>query len=529
MSLFPNPIQDSFDLYTNNVDASSGPVPVWESSDHWELGEGRFSGSRSLVASSNSATLLTRATGSNDASVIVNCAFIQTAALTGNDLGLGIQGLDGTTAQWTIVFRSDGAVLLKSGGVSGTTLATLTGVFTQNTWWQFQIEIITDNASGSISIWKLGQSGALTSPDHSLSSLNSRGGTANNYVNRIAIISGANATSLDQRIDDFYAFNESGSAPNDLQGDVRAEIQRPNSDSSVQFSPVGENVSFGAWPDQSPSGGNWPYVAGTTVFAPMQNAPASGILDHMSFVPSASDGSVKSKMALYADSLTGNNPSLPGELIAICNVEITGLTGPQDYDFTGQNIQIVAGTKYWSAIILDTNETTGLFYPEQNTNQSNGTRTARLSGTYPNFPTSGNTADISHLTGAPSSQGMVVFLSASSTNYGAVDDAQEDGDFSFVEDNVVGHVDQYGIQAMATSPEAIVMVVPKMFVKKTDAGSREGEIEIVSGITTHDSTSVPLTSTYGYISDPLTEDPDTSSPWTETGVNSLTIGPKVSA
>jgi hypothetical protein len=73
------------------------------------------------------------------------------------------------------------------------------------------------------------------------------------------------------------------------------------------------------------------------------------------------------------------------------------------------------------------------------------------------------------------------------------------------------------------------MVVPKMFVKKADAGSREGEIEIVSGITTHDSTSVPLTSTYGYISDPLTEDPDTSSPWTETGVNSLTIGPKVSA
>jgi hypothetical protein len=110
-----------------------------------------------------------------------------------------------------------------------------------------------------------------------------------------------------------------------------------------------------------------------------------------------------------------------------------------------------------------------------------------------------------------------------------VDDAQEDGDLSFVEDNVVGHVDQYGIQAMATSPEAIVMVVPKMFVKKADAGSREGEIEIVSGVTTHDTASVPLTSTYGYISDPLTEDPNTSSAWTETGVNSLTIGPKVSA
>jgi hypothetical protein len=251
MALFPNPIQDSFDLYKDIADASSGPVPVWETSDNWELGEGRFSGSRSLVASSNNATLLTRATGSNDANVIVNCAFIQTGALIGSNLGLGIQGLDDTTAQWTIVFRSDGAVLLKSGGVTGSTLATLTSVFTQNTWWQFQIEIITDNTSGSISIWKLGQSGALTSSDHSLGSLNSRGGTANNYVNRIAIVSGANATSLDQRIDDFYAFNESGSAPNDLQGDVRAEIQRPNSDSSVQFSPVGESVSFGAYPDQS--------------------------------------------------------------------------------------------------------------------------------------------------------------------------------------------------------------------------------------------------------------------------------------
>lgn len=529
MALFPNPIQDSFDLYSSIADASSGPVPVWESSDNWELTDGgRFSGSRCLAPVGNNTTFLTRATGSNDSSVIINFAFLQREALSGTDLGLGVQGLDGTTAQWTILFRSDGSVLLKSGGAGGSTIATLTGVFTQNTWEQFQIEVVTNNTTGSISIWSKGQVGALTSPDFSLGSLNTRGGTANDYINRISIVGGANANGIKQYIDDFYAFNEGGAAPNDLQGDVRCEVLRPNSDSSVQFSIVGENISVPTWADNNPTGVNFSYTAGMTVWIPFHQATASGVLDHITFVPSASDGSVKSKMAIYKDSFLGVS-ILPGDLIDVCNTEITGLSGPQDYDFTGLNINIIAGNVYWAAIMMDSDETTGLFYPLQNNNQVSGSRTGNLAGgVYPNFPPNGGTADTQHIIGNVASQGVALFLSAPGTNYGAVDDSEEDGDLSYVEDNVLNHVDQYGILPLSSSPDGIVMVVPKMYARKADAGIREAEIEIISNITTHDSPSVAVTSTGGYISDPLTEDPDTSSAWIETGVNSITIGPKVS-
>src|SRR6185436_13829308 len=111
-----------------------------------------------------------------------------------------LQLLDGTTIQCSVVFRSDGAIILTSGGVLGTVLATYSGAFpVGSTWYAFEIEVVVNNTTGSITVRKNGS----TSADFTLGSLNTRGGTANNYANKMQVACGAGGA-INQQIDDLF-------------------------------------------------------------------------------------------------------------------------------------------------------------------------------------------------------------------------------------------------------------------------------------------------------------------------------------
>src|SRR4029077_20540988 len=145
---------DSFDLYALPADAVNG---YWDTlTGSLSLATGRFTGSQSLRFSSSGATL-TKSSAVNDAVHHLVAAFQQTAAISGTTLGTYLQLLDGTTAQCSVVFRSDGAILLTSGGPAGTVLATYTGAApVASTWYAFEIEIVINNTTGSISVRKNG-------------------------------------------------------------------------------------------------------------------------------------------------------------------------------------------------------------------------------------------------------------------------------------------------------------------------------------------------------------------------------------
>ncbi len=354
-------VGDGFDFYATGVAGSSadiytGPSPLWTLG----AGVGTILGSASTrfgvggaINPSNGGNMLSHATGSNDPEVIVNFAWFYGAALSGTNIMAGVTLGDGATAQCSIAMRSDGAMLLTSGALAGSTLATFAGAFIASTWAHFQIRIVINNSTGAIHVRKDG----ATSDTFSSTGLNTRGGTSNNYTNQVSVAGGASPNN-NTRFDDFYVFSTTGSIPNDWQGDVRA-------------------------------------------------------------------------------------------------------------------LQLMAASDPGS----------------------------------PLFSKSPNTG----------------------TSFSKINEANEDGDTTYIFDSNVGDEDDFGIATLASTPTAIVAVQAKMFCKKSDAGARSGDLFLKSGASSVNFGSTALSSTYGYLNLPQTTDPNTAAAWTQSGVNALTVGPKVTA
>src|SRR4029077_3090211 len=219
---------DSFDLYAAPADMVNG---YWDSATSIAslvfVSPGRFSGSQAVSVQSNNWNVL-KISAVNDAVHHLVLAFRQTAAISGSTLGAYLQLLDGATAQCSVVFRSDGAILLTSGASTGTVLATYTGAFpVTNTWYAFEIEIVINNTTGSFTVRKNGN----TSNDFVSTSLNTRV-SANNYANRFQFGGGTTGVVAHQ-IDDLFWRSDAASVA--WMGDLRCYARMPASDASVTF------------------------------------------------------------------------------------------------------------------------------------------------------------------------------------------------------------------------------------------------------------------------------------------------------
>lgn len=218
---------DGFDLYAATADAVAG---YWDSGStaNFSLQPGRFSGSQSVMGVGAIVTWLVKNSGSNDAVHHITVAVKQSAAITGTAIYHFIKLSDGATDQCSIVFRSDGAILLTSGNQSGTTLATYTGAITlQNQWFAFEFEVVINNTTGSFKV----RTNGASSDSFSATGLNTRGGTANNYANRLSL---GNSTNNQMVFDDLLWRSDAASVS--WVGDVRCYTRMPASDASVQFS-----------------------------------------------------------------------------------------------------------------------------------------------------------------------------------------------------------------------------------------------------------------------------------------------------
>ncbi len=352
-------VGDGFDFYAtatinSSFDAFTGSAPLWTFGGAAGLTSGttRFGVGRSVVPS-NTGNIFVKTTGSNDPEVVVNFAWFYNAALGAASSMCGVVLGDGATAQCSIRMSGDGSLVLTTGGLAGSPLATYTGAFVASTWVHFQVRIIVNSSTGSIRV----RTNGATSDSFSASPLNTRGGTSNNYTNQISIAGGVQANN-NTIIDDFYAFNTTGTIPNDWQGDVRA-----------------------------------------------------------------------------VQSMVASDPVSP---------------------------------------------------------------------LFSKFPNSG-------------------------TSFSKINQLQEDGDTTYIYDSVVNDEDDFGITALGSTPATIVAVQAKMFVKKSDSGSRSGDLIMTSNGTTANFGSTALSTTYGYLNLPEGTDPHTGLAWTQPAVDALLVGPKVTA
>lgn len=499
---------DSFDFYAAIADAGTH----WDSAANLNLVAGRFTGSQAIgFLSSTAAVQLVKASSSNDVTHHIVCGFEQTAALSGTVLGEYIQLLDGTTGQCCIVFRSDGTILLTSGTPAGSVLATYSSAFAANVWYGFEFEITINNTTGVFKVRKNGN----TSDDFSATSLNTRGGTANNYANKVQIGKQANTAPFGsanvQLIDDFLWFNTSGAAPNTWVGDIRAVQLMPNGDASSQFSkfPIAYTMGLN--------------TAGTSVsesanvcYSKSYTAPVSGTVP--SIVVGINAGVTGHMICgLYAADNT-NVAGGPGTLLATSNVVTNPVLGPNTFTFASPPT-ITKNTVYHLAVLSDV----AFAFQVPNSNSSTIWSVAQTyAGGFPS-----NSATV--VSSFPSFGNWYLLANITPSNATLVSEAQQDGLTSYVFDSVVGHADFYNVTDLPTVPASIIGVVTRGFVAKSDAGAKSAQLQLKSGATTVQSTTLVLSTSFVYTSRVDTTDPNTGSAWTPAAVNAVQVGPYVTA
>lgn len=452
---------DGFDLY-NAANFPADPIAsYWDSGINGGIGAGRFSGSRAWSNSftSNNGVMLAKSSGVNDAVHHIAVAYYTgSGALTGTSLYLGLQLLDGTTAQCTILFRSDGAIVLTSGAGTGTALATYTGAFNAiNTWFQYEFEVVINNTTGSFSVRKNGN----TSNDFSATGLDTQN-SANAYANKLQLVGGPQGTSGSSLfIDDLLWRSDATFVP--WVGDIRCVTRMPASDQSAQFSKSpGAPLTLTPW---NASGTN---TAGLNTAIYMSILPAySGALSGAGAnFNNAYTGNVK--CALFASTGAAGSEQ-PGVLIQSATAVVTNpAAGFATFTFSPP-ISVTRGTRYYLGICCDTNTATVV-------GGGGSTRFCWSSATtYAAWPVSNPPS----LTFASSFQ--LTYTLSPSVNAEFVNEAQQDALTSYVYDSVAGHADLYGISAVSgTTPGTVIAVTTRAFIQKSDVGSRTAAVQLKS-------------------------------------------------
>ena len=492
-------IGDSFDFYAARADAAG----------HWDSviagtisSTTRFSTGRSFLFG-NISTGLTKNLSSNEATLFCAFAHYCEAGSSGSTQVANIQFLDGGTVQCTISFERPGNIVLRSGGIAGSVLATYSSAWSQGVWDHFQIKVVIDGSStpvGSITVRKNGD----TSDTWSATGLNTRGGTANNYANAVRL-TGSNAV-VNACFDDFLCFSGSDPAPNTWVGDIRAVQLMPSADTAQkQFAAVGSNATT-IW-----SGGtNLVGRSTNTIYYVLFVAAATGTVAKIG-VKFNSGVTGHAKVALYDATGAGG---IPGALLATSAEVANPITGNNDFTFSSPP-SVTAGTTYYAAILTDV--------AWNNAGQVATTTIYTESQTYGSgFPSTATPSPVGTYAGQHT-------ITITTTNSYCVNEAIEDADASYVYDSTSGHEDLYDLANLAVTPTSIVGVQSRMFAKKSDSGSRNGQIRVKSGGTEVGGTDTVLSTTYGWLNRVDAVDPNTSAAWTASAVNALQVGPKVTA
>ncbi len=483
---------DGFDCYT----AIGDPATYWDTVTGTvsAFPAGRFSGSRGISFTTSATPALVKGNGATDALHHIVVAVSQGTAITGTNLGLFFHLRDGATAQCSVVFRSDGAILLTSGIHTGTVLATYTGAVTAaSTWFAFEIEVFISATAGYMNVRK---NGNTVNDFTSATNLVTRGGTANPYANTLAVGQGANTSHI---TDDLYWRSDASSVA--WMGDIRCYTRAPASDASVQFSraPASSVTTTPAGSSASITNGQARYTQFTAAY--------DGTISTITVAMTTASTS-NMKCSIFASSGTQPMAVLGSANVVANPTGVTAITFPSP-------ITVVKGTQYWIGVANDA--TSGAF-------TSTATATGWLSFTaYASFPAAnpGGSAQ-------PAPTFSVTI--GVTTNYGMVAEAQQDATTSYVYDSVPGHADLYGIAAIASTPLTTFAVTTRAYAIKSDAGTRTMAVQLKSGATTDASSTVVLTpSGWQWAWKTYTTDPATGAEWTAAAVNVANVGVTVVA
>jgi hypothetical protein len=235
---------DSFDFYNNSSGVAQVIQGGWTS---WGGGGGPTSDvSRFNLGSSYSVAGGDRI-WKNFASPSSNTVFIAFATLRGhgfsnNNTSQYVTLYENSTEQVSVCFTGLGSIVVRKGDYStGDVLAEFPNAFEPGVWHHWQIKVVLDTVSGSVTIR---QDGAPTNT-YIIENVDTMM-TFSNFADAVEI--GGNSDPYYNRsyFDDFFIIDNTGSSPNDWPGDVRCIPLTPISNgSTVGFTPqTGSNYQM---------------------------------------------------------------------------------------------------------------------------------------------------------------------------------------------------------------------------------------------------------------------------------------------
>lgn len=107
------------------------------------------------------------------------------------------------------------------------------------------------------------------------------------------------------------------------------------------------------------------------------------------------------------------------------------------------------------------------------------------------------------------------------TGYECIDEASPDDDTTYITAATSGLVSQFGLQNLPAGISVINAVVMVERARKTEAGTANTQVSVVSGASTSNGVDKPLTEVYTYRQDVFQTDPASAAPFTPSEVDAL--------
>jgi hypothetical protein len=499
-------VGESFDYYGNSADLGRS---VWDATGNIGNFGNPSIGTRFGVGNSFNVAVFDNLTKNfgNESTVYLVCAQYRPSGQSGSAVELYFLLKDGATGQCCICFMSNGQIQLRSSSQTGTVLATYNAAFVQDVWTHFQMRVVIDPTNGSFTVRKNGQN----TDSFTVSGLNTRGGTANSYVNSMTF-GLQNGYQQGHYIDDLLMYSGSGGAPNTWVGDVRAVCLMPAVDTAQK-----QFATFPTTPASTFNNGGtfigFTHPANTIVWGPPGKPTRSGNVQKIT-VNSNGGGPAHVKAAIY---LNDGANGAPSTLVAVSNEVLTpASSGLIDFPFAAGAF-VSPFRSYYVALLMDT--------AWAMIDMSNNTTIYQLARSYSSgFPSPAS--GFTQVTGSALAVQWTMTIGGSAV---CLSEQAANSDTDYVYDSTVGDSDLYGMDDLPFSPVSIIGVVSKVFMKKSDAGLRQGQLLVQSGATQVTGPDTVLGTTYTYLSRVDTTDPATGTQWTIAGVNGVQVGQKVTA
>ena len=115
-------------------------------------------------------------------------------------------------------------------------------------------------------------------------------------------------------------------------------------------------------------------------------------------------------------------------------------------------------------------------------------------------------------------------MTGAASDWQATNESPPDGDTSYISSSTASQKDTMAMTNLSASAVTVYAVVPKLYVRKTDAGARTIEpLFHISG-TDYAGTAQGMGTGYGQLYQVYSVSPATSSAWTVSEVNGLELG-----